>query len=88
MHSYLLLIFILLMSNTYAQKMDTIYLEQLLQRHPDLFQQILNHPTKHEVQILYTQIDRDQSNIPHFKSYSYRLNPHWYFYPANFLQRF
>lgn len=83
MHRYLLLIFILLMSNTYAQKMDTIYLEQLLQRHPDLFQQILNHPTKHEVQILYTQIDRDQSNIPHFKSYSYRLNPHWYFYPAS-----
>ncbi|WP_433901224.1 serine hydrolase [Sphingobacterium puteale] len=71
------------MSKTYAQKIDTIYLEKLLQSRPDLFQQILNHPTKNEVQILYTQIDRDQSNVPHFRSYSYRLNPNWYFYPAS-----
>ncbi|WP_233789442.1 serine hydrolase [Sphingobacterium sp. HMA12] len=71
------------MSDTYAQKIDTIYLEKLLQSRPDLFQQVLNHPTKNEIQILYTQIDRDQSNIPHFRSYSYRLNPNWYFYPAS-----
>ncbi|ULT27036.1 hypothetical protein KUH03_09635 [Sphingobacterium sp. E70] len=58
-------------------------MEKLLQSRPDLFQQILNHPTKNEVQILYTQIDRDKSNIPHFRSYSYRLNPNWYFYPAS-----
>ncbi len=78
-----MLIFILVMSDTYAQKIDTIYLEKLLQSRPDLFQQVLNHPTKNEIQILYTQIDRDQSNIPHFRSYSYRLNPNWYFYPAS-----
>lgn len=83
MLKYLSLVFILLMSKTYAQKIDTIYLEKLLQSRPDLFQQILNHPTKNEVQILYTQIDRDKSNIPHFRSYSYRLNPNWYFYPAS-----
>lgn len=83
MLKYLSLVFILLMSKTYAQKIDTIYLEKLLQSRPDLFQQILNHPTKNEVQILYTQIDRDQSNVPHFRSYSYRLNPNWYFYPAS-----
>jgi len=71
------------MSDTYAQKIDTIYLEKLFQSRPDLFQQVLNHPTKNEIQILYTQIDRDQSNIPHFRSYSYRLNPNWYFYPAS-----
>ncbi|RKO69950.1 hypothetical protein D7322_18935 [Sphingobacterium puteale] len=83
MFKYLSLVFILLMSKTYAQKVDTVYLEKLLQSRPDLFQQLLNHPTKHEVQILYTQIDRDQSNVPHFRSYSYRLNPNWYFYPAS-----
>jgi len=71
------------MSDTYAQNIDTVYLEKLLQSRPDLFQQILNHPTRNEVQILYTQIDRDESNIPHFRSYSYRLNPNWYFYPAS-----
>lgn len=83
MHRYLLLFFTLFMSDTYAQKIDTVYLEKLLQSRPDLFQQILNHPTRNEVQILYTQIDRDESNIPHFRSYSYRLNPNWYFYPAS-----
>lgn len=71
------------MSDAYAQKIDTVYLEKLLQRHPDLFQHIVDHPTKNEVQILYTQIDRDQDNIPHFRSFSYRLNPNWYFYPAS-----
>jgi len=71
------------MSDLYAQKIDTVYLEKLLQSHPDLFQNILSHPTKNEVQILYTQIDRDKSNKPHFRSYSYRLNPNWYFYPAS-----
>lgn len=83
MLKYLSLVFIMLMSKTYAQKIDTVYLEKLLQSRPDLFQQILNHPTRNEVQILYTQIDRDKFNIPHFKSYSYRLNSNWYFYPAS-----
>ncbi|UIR56504.1 class A beta-lactamase-related serine hydrolase [Sphingobacterium sp. SRCM116780] len=79
----LTLLFICIISHSYAQKMDTIYLEKLLQNHPDLFQNILNHPSKNEVQILYTQIDRDKNNTPHFRSYSYRLNPNWYFYPAS-----
>ncbi|UQA76483.1 class A beta-lactamase-related serine hydrolase [Sphingobacterium siyangense] len=83
MHKYFILIFTLFMSDAYAQQIDTVYLEKLLQSHPDLFQNILSHPTKNEVQILYTQIDRDKSNRPHFRSYSYRLNPNWYFYPAS-----
>lgn len=38
---------------------------------------------KNEVQILYTRIDRDQHNTPHFTSFAYRLDPTWYFYPAS-----
>ena len=48
-----------------------------------MFSGILNHPTHNEVQVLYTQIDRDKNNVPHFRSYSYRLNPSHYFYPAS-----
>src|SRR5665213_1399754 len=66
-----------------AQQTDTIFLKNLLESHPELFSHILNHPTHNEVQILYTQIDRDQNNVPHFTSYSYRLNPNHYFYPAS-----
>lgn len=83
MYKYLTFFCISIMSNSFAQNMDTVYLEKLLQGHPELFRHILDHPTKNEVQILYTQIDRDKNNIPHFTSYSYRLNPNWYFYPAS-----
>ncbi|WP_419698448.1 serine hydrolase [Mucilaginibacter sp. NFX135] len=78
-----LLLFIITVTPCLAQQPDTIFLKGLLQGHPELFSGILNHPTQNEVQILYTQIDRDKNNIPHFKSYSYRLNAQHYFYPAS-----
>jgi len=66
-----------------AQQPDTVFLKNLIESHPELFEHILHHPTHNEVQVLYTQIDRDEHNVPHFKSYSYRLNPNRYFYPAS-----
>ncbi|MDR3695003.1 serine hydrolase [Mucilaginibacter sp.] len=66
-----------------AQQPDTVFLKNLLETHPELFSHILSHPAHNEVQILYTQIDRDENNIPHFTSYSYRLNANHYFYPAS-----
>jgi len=66
-----------------AQQTDTVFLKSLLESHPELFSYVLNHPTHNEVQILYTQIDRDKHNVPHFKSYSYRLDANRYFYPAS-----
>ncbi len=75
--------FLLLTLQTSAQKTDTVFLEKLLQSKPELFGKILQHPTKNEVQILYTQIDRDEHNVPHFRSYSFNLNPKRYFYPAS-----
>jgi hypothetical protein len=68
---------------TMAQQPDTIFLKNLLESHLELFNHVLNHPTHNEVQILYTQIDRDENNVPHFTSYSYRLNANHYFYPAS-----
>lgn len=50
---------------------------------PELFSIVLNHPKKHEVQVLYTQVNRDKNNKPVFKSFSYNLDPHHYFYPAS-----
>ncbi|WP_432326768.1 serine hydrolase [Mucilaginibacter sp. P25] len=80
-----LCILLLIMStlNGFAQQPDTVFLKGLLHEHPELFSGILNHPTQNEVQILYTRIDRDRNNIPHFTSYSYRVNAHHYFYPAS-----
>jgi len=50
---------------------------------PELFSTVLDHPQKHEVQVLYTQINRNKNNKPTFKSFSYNLNAHHYFYPAS-----
>jgi hypothetical protein len=66
---------------TPAEKDNLIY--QLLDSRPDLFQKVLDNPEKFRLQILYTQIDRDQNNFPQFLSYSYRVNEGIYFYPAS-----
>jgi hypothetical protein len=79
---YTLLLSAMILSAS-AQQPDTTFLPNLLKSHPELFSGILKHPTNNEVQILYTQIDRDKNNVPHFTSYSYHLNPNRYFYPAS-----
>ncbi len=58
-------------------------IQKILKAHPEHFQKMLDNPEKYLVQILYTQIDRDAQNQPHFTSYAYRLNPQEYFYPAS-----
>lgn len=50
---------------------------------PEQFGSITSQPNKYRVQIIYTQIIRDKKNIPHFKEFTYRLNPIEYFYPAS-----
>ena len=81
-HYFTLLLLIIALSVS-AQQTDTVFLKNLLESHPELFEHILHHPTHNEVQILYTQIDRDENNVPHFTSYSYRLDANHYFYPAS-----
>lgn len=66
-----------------AQQTDTTFIKQLLESKPELFAGILNHPNKNEVQVMYTQINRDKNNKPSFKTFSYRIDPKHYFYPAS-----
>jgi len=55
----------------------------LMKQNPNHFASLLADPGQYRIQILYTQINRDKNNIPHFKDYSYRLNANEYFYPAS-----
>ncbi|NVO31964.1 serine hydrolase [Hymenobacter lapidiphilus] len=57
-------------------------LPQLLRTDPTLAA-VARQAGKYRLQILYTQIRRDAQGRPHFKSYSYRLRPGEYFYPAS-----
>jgi hypothetical protein len=55
----------------------------LMKQNPNYFASLLADPSQYRIQILYTQINRDKNNVPHFKDYSYRLNANEYFYPAS-----
>ncbi len=66
-----------------AQKPDTVFLKQLMRSHPEKFATVLDDPEKHQVQILYTQVLHHKNKQPTFKSYSFNLNDHHYFYPAS-----
>jgi hypothetical protein len=58
-------------------------LTTLLQNEEGVIKKVLERPEFHELQILYTQIDRDANQVPQFTSHAYRLNEEAYFYPAS-----
>ena len=60
----------------------------LMHERPGEFEAVLNDPGAYRIQILYTQIDRDVDNAPVFRSYSYRVSPEEYFYPASSIKVF
>ncbi len=47
------------------------------------FKFLFENPEKYRLQIIYTQINRDQHNKANFKTYEYRVNEKEYFYPAS-----
>ena len=64
-------------------KTDTI-LQNILQKNNDsLFQQVITHPNTYRLQIIYTQINRDKNNKPHFTNYYFNVDTNLYYYPAS-----
>jgi len=58
-------------------------LNKILSREDTLISKVIDQADKHEAQIIYTQIDRDSANTPHFTDFEYRLDSSVYFYPAS-----
>ena len=48
-----------------------------------IIQDVLKEKDQYELQILYTQIDRDENGLAHFTSHSYEMDTTKYFYPAS-----
>lgn len=63
-------------------KADT-FLENLMKSKPGDFSSILSNKDSLNVQIIYTQINRDKNNKPSFTEYTFNLNNNHYFYPAS-----
>jgi beta-lactamase class A len=58
-------------------------LETIMASDAPQIRRIADNLAKHEVQILYTQIDRDAAGKPLFTEYSFQLDSMQYFYPAS-----
>lgn len=54
-----------------------------MEQRPEQFGRILSGKDSFEVQVIYTQIDRDANNKPTFTSYYYNVDSSRYFYPAS-----
>ncbi|MBS1934855.1 MAG: serine hydrolase [Bacteroidetes bacterium] len=59
------------------------FLNNLLAAYPQYFEQALLHAKQLKVQIIYTQIDRDENNKPSFHDYYFKVDTNDYFYPAS-----
>lgn len=60
------------------------FLKDLLWRQGSpALKRILDHPDSFRYQLIYTRIDRDKHNRPHFYNYDYRVDSLEYFNPAS-----
>jgi hypothetical protein len=58
-------------------------IEDLMNQDRKSFRKILQKSDQYEVQVIYTQIDRDEHNVPHFTSHYFNVDKDRYFYPAS-----
>lgn len=69
-----------------AGRKATNPLERILAAQGPAFDSILAQPEVYEVQIIYTQIDRDAQQRPHFTSFYWNVDSTRYFYPASMVK--
>lgn len=70
-----------------AQVKNTPWLEALLRKQASpLLKEVLNQPDSFHYQVIYTRIDRDKNNQPHFTHYYLHVNRDQYFNPASMVK--
>jgi len=62
---------------------DTAFIESLLQKYPQYFDQVLKNRSGLNVQIIYTQINRRAKGSPELVHHYFNVNRNKYFYPAS-----
>lgn len=82
MRIFSILLFLFSLVSPTLTGQNTRFLEKLMKNNPS-FDSVLAKPELYQIQILYSQINRDAKNEPSFKEYSYALDHSNYFYPGN-----
>ncbi len=68
----------------YAQPKTDSFLDTLIRNNASPFlQAVLNQPDTFQYQIIYTKVDRDKKNTPHFTNYYFNVDRNRYFNPAS-----
>jgi hypothetical protein len=78
-----LIVFFITVSAATAQITDSPLINEILKNFKPEFPNIFSAPDKYKLQIIYTQVNRDRNNVPELETYTYRLKPREYFYPAS-----
>ncbi len=60
-----------------------MFFTNLFKNNLRLFNTIKAQAKQRNIQIIYTQVDRDINNLPRFKDYYFNADPNKYFYPAS-----
>ncbi|MFN8335356.1 MAG: serine hydrolase [Cyclobacteriaceae bacterium] len=80
----LLFLFVLILAGcSTAIREDEHFLENLMKTQPEKFGTIVSNKDSLEVQIIYTQINRDANNVPSFRQFRFNVDSLRYFYPAS-----
>jgi hypothetical protein len=78
------LIFLFFTASLHSQAKTDNWLNNLIRKKASpLLLHVLNEPDSFNYQIIYTQINRDKNNTPHFRNYYLRLDTNSYFNPAS-----
>jgi hypothetical protein len=75
----LLLLLLTGYQNAFSQNDGGNVLLQVLHQHPEQFDSVLANREKYRLQIIYTQIDRDENNYPHFTTYALDTGKYFYY---------
>jgi hypothetical protein len=61
-------------------------LEEIMSQLKGRNNEVIVNSRQYGLQVLYTQIDRDQNNIPQLRTWSYHVDSNAYFYPASMIK--
>jgi len=78
-----LVLMLALFSTSYGLSQDGLLASVFRSNSDSLFQQVVGHPDDYRIQIIYTQIDRDENNVPHCTNHYFHVDPDDYFNPAS-----
>ena len=70
-------------ADTNIKNREGSFLEDLMKKYPQYFEQVLKNRREWNVQILYTRVDRDLKGNPELQTFPFNVDPTRYFYPAS-----